>query len=61
MAVHAYPRVFCDETRMPVLEKGQRRTHTGQFWAHAIDDRPGRLLAWNWKAANQQAAEALAA
>src|SRR5260370_6169211 len=27
---------------MPVLEKGQRRTHTGQFWAHAIDDRP-----WN--------------
>jgi transposase len=42
MAIHAYPRVFCDETRMPVLEKGQRRTHTGQFWAHAIDDRP-----WN--------------
>lgn len=41
-AVHSYPRVFCDETRLPVRKKGRRRTHTGQFWAHATDDR-----AWN--------------
>lgn len=41
-AIHSFPRIFCDETRMPVLEKGRRRTRTAQFWAHAIDDRP-----WN--------------
>lgn len=41
-AIHSYPRVFCDETRMPVRRVGRKRTHTGQFWAHAIDDRP-----WN--------------
>jgi transposase len=38
--IHSYPRVFCDETRMPVRRPGQTRTHTGQFWTHAIDDRP---------------------
>lgn len=36
--IHSHPRVFCDETRLPVRKKGCRRTHTGQFWAHAIDD-----------------------
>jgi transposase len=40
--IHSQPRIFCDETRMSVLEKGRRRTRIGQFWAHAIDDRP-----WN--------------
>jgi transposase len=40
--IHSYPRLFCDETRMPVRKTGRRRTHTAQFWAHAIDDRP-----WN--------------
>jgi len=40
--IHSQPRIFVDETRMPVLEKGRRRTRIGQFWAHAIDDRP-----WN--------------
>lgn len=40
--IHSQPRIFVDETRMPVLEKGRRRTKIGQFWAHAIDDRP-----WN--------------
>ncbi len=39
-AIHRQPRVFCDETRMPVLEPGLRHTHTGQFWTHAADDRP---------------------
>jgi transposase len=38
--IHSQPRIFCDETRMPVLEKGRRKTRTAQFWAHAIDDRP---------------------
>jgi transposase len=41
-AIHRFPRIFCDETRMPVLEAGRRRTRTAQFWAHATDDRP-----WN--------------
>lgn len=38
--IHRQPRIFCDETRMPVLEKGRRKTRTAQFWAHAMDDRP---------------------
>lgn len=36
--IHSQPKIFCDETRMPVLEKGRRRTRTTQFWAHACDD-----------------------
>lgn len=39
-AIHRHPRIFCDETRLPVRKTGRRRTHTGQFWAHAVDDRP---------------------
>jgi len=38
--IHRQPRIFCDETRMPVLEKGRRRVRITQFWAHACDDRP---------------------
>jgi transposase len=41
-AIHSYPRVFCDETRMPVLEPGRRKVKICQFWAHSVDDRP-----WN--------------
>ncbi|CAN7732165.1 IS66 family transposase [Rhizobium sp. LjRoot98] len=40
--IHSHSRVFVDETRMPVLKKGRKRTKTCQFWAHAVDDRP-----WN--------------
>ena len=40
--IHSHPRIFCDETRMPVLEKGRRTARIHQFWAHAVDDR-----AWN--------------
>ena len=40
--IHSYPRIFCDETRAPVLEKGRKRVRIHQFWAHAVDDRP-----WN--------------
>jgi transposase len=41
-AIHSYPRVFCDETRMPVLEPGRGKVKICQFWAHSVDDRP-----WN--------------
>ncbi|MEF2074546.1 IS66 family transposase [Consotaella aegiceratis] len=37
---HAQARIFCDETPLPVLDPGRRRTKRGQFWAHAMDDRP---------------------
>src|SRR5947209_8372293 len=38
--IQAAPRLFCDETPMPVLDPGRHRTRICQFWAHAIDDRP---------------------
>ncbi len=38
--IHMAPRVFCDETPMPVLDPGRHRPRTCQFWAHAMDDRP---------------------
>lgn len=37
---HSLPRIFCDEIRMPIQEKGRRRVRNTQFWAHACDDRP---------------------
>ncbi|TRL35543.1 transposase [Methylosinus sporium] len=36
--MHRYPRLFCDETPMPVLASGHVKLR--QFWAHATDDRP---------------------
>jgi transposase len=38
--LHRYPRLFCDETPMPVLAPGRGRLKTCQFWVHATDDRP---------------------
>src|SRR6202790_5643093 len=38
--IQAAPRLFCDETPMPVLDPGRHRTRICQSWAHAIDDRP---------------------
>ncbi|MGY4154738.1 transposase [Bradyrhizobium sp. USDA 4461] len=38
--IHAAPRLFCDETPMPVLDPGRHRPRICQFWAHAMDDRP---------------------
>jgi transposase len=35
--MHRCPRLFCDETPMPVL--APRHVKTCQFWAHATDDR----------------------
>jgi transposase len=34
------PRLFADETTVPVLDPGRGRTKTGQLWAYAADDRP---------------------
>ena len=35
-------KLFADETTAPVLDPGRGRTKTGQLWAYARDDRPGR-------------------
>jgi transposase len=34
------PKLFCDETRCPVLDPGRGKTKTGYLWALARDDRP---------------------
>jgi len=39
--MHAYPRLFCDETPIRVLEPGRGRSKICQFWAHAVDDGHG--------------------
>jgi transposase len=36
----ASPKLFCDETRCPVLDPGAGKTKTGFMWALARDDRP---------------------
>jgi transposase len=34
------PKLFCDETRCPVLDPGRGQTKSGYMWAIARDDRP---------------------
>jgi transposase len=34
------PKVFADDTTLPVLDPGQGRTKTGRLWCYAVDDRP---------------------
>jgi len=46
-AMHAHPRLFCDETPVRVLDPGRGRTKICQFWAHATDDR-------SWKGPRRQ-------
>ena len=36
----ASTKLFCDETRYPVLDPGRGKTKTGYLWALARDDRP---------------------
>lgn len=36
----ASPKLFCDETRCPVLDPGRGKTKKGFLWAIARDDRP---------------------
>jgi transposase len=38
--LRASPKLFCDETRCPVLDPGAGRTKKGFLWAVARDDRP---------------------
>lgn len=38
--VMSHPRLFADETPLPVLDRGRGRTKVCQFWAIATDDRP---------------------
>jgi hypothetical protein len=40
--IREQPRVFCDETPLPRLDPGRKRTKVCQLWAQAVDDRP-----WN--------------
>jgi len=34
------PKLFADETNVPVLDPGRGRTKTAQLWAYSDDDRP---------------------
>jgi transposase len=34
------PKIFADDTSLPVLDPGRGRTKTGFLWAYAVDDRP---------------------
>ena len=38
--LRASPKLFCDETRCPVLDPGRGKTKTGYMWAIARDNRP---------------------
>ena len=40
--VLASPRLFADDTTLPVLDPGRGRTKTGRLWCYAVDNRP-----WN--------------
>ncbi|MGH8257652.1 MAG: IS66 family transposase, partial [Steroidobacteraceae bacterium] len=34
------PRLFADDTTLPVLDPGRGRTKTGRLWCYAVDNRP---------------------
>ncbi len=34
------PKLFADDTTLPVLDPGRGRTKTGRIWCYAVDDRP---------------------
>ncbi len=34
------PKMFADDTTLPVLDPGRGRTKTGRLWCYAVDDRP---------------------
>ncbi len=38
--VLASPKVFADDTTLPVLDPGRGRTKTGRLWCYAVDERP---------------------
>ncbi|MEO8716237.1 MAG: IS66 family transposase [Acetobacteraceae bacterium] len=38
--IMAAPKVFCDDTPLPVLDRTRRRTRIARLWCYAVDDRP---------------------
>jgi len=40
--VLASPKLFADDTTLPVLDPGRGRTKTGRLWCYAVDNRPWR-------------------
>jgi transposase len=34
------PKLFADDTTIPVLDPGRGKTKTGRLWCYAVDDRP---------------------
>jgi transposase len=38
--VMSAPKVFCDDTPLPVLDRTRKRTRIGRLWCYAVDDRP---------------------
>jgi transposase len=34
------PKLFADDTTLPVLDPGSSKTKTGRLWCYAVDDRP---------------------
>lgn len=39
-SVLSAPKVFADDTTLPVLDPGRGKTKTGRLWCYAVDDRP---------------------
>jgi transposase len=39
-AVLASPKIFADDTTLPVLDPGRGKTKTGRLWCYAVDNRP---------------------
>jgi hypothetical protein len=42
MTVLASPKIFADDTVLPVLDPGRGKTKTGRLWCYAVDNRPWR-------------------
>jgi transposase len=40
--VLASPKIFADDTTLPVLDPGRGKTKTGRLWCYAVDNRPWR-------------------
>jgi transposase len=38
----AHPKIFCDDTPLPVLDRTRKRTRVARLWSYAMDDRPWR-------------------
>jgi transposase len=36
----ASPKIFCDDTPLPVLDRTRKRTRIARLWSYAMDDRP---------------------